>query len=315
MNYYPSDEMRIGIAGRSILIAKTATDINKVIEYMPGGKGIGELSAGNIYISDASFKTLYTSTVGKNNTKIVNKLLAQTIALGLNIGMYNNLGTFALQAGTFATAALDGGCGSSIAKVRSCDPLTGKVTNEYQFYTITSSVAGKASDVNALFALANRALGNADTILGSEDGVSLETIHTAVDRINNAFDECRMFIGWGIEKLPCTISAPTVLAKVAVVEEPALLDSSVDFKVYPVPFGDVINVQYRFEYDTNVTIQVFNLQGGLIYGAIDNLYNHGELVTKQISLARTFDQALIVRLITNKEKLNKNIVAKSSSQR
>jgi hypothetical protein len=57
------------------------------------------------------------------------------------------------------------------------------------------------------------------------------------------------------------------------------------------------------------------LQGNLIYGAVDNRYNRSEMATKQISLARTFDQTLIVRLTTNKEKLNKNIVAKSSSQR
>ena len=315
LDYYPGDEMRIGLVGNSILIAKSTEDINKVIEYLPGGKAIGELVTGNPYISENDFKSWYTTTVGKNTT-INNKLLAQTIVLGLNIGMHNNLGDFALQAGTFATAELDGGCGSTIAKERYCDTNTGIAYNEYKYYTIKGTVAGAASNVNELFALANRALGNADTVLGSEDGVSLADIHTAVDRINNAFDKCRMFIGWGIEPLPCTISAtPTILAKVAVVEEPALIDSSVDFKVYPVPFGDVINVQYRFEYDTDVTIQVFNLQGGLIYGVVDNRYNKSEMATKQINLARTFDQALIIRLTTNKEKLNKTIVAKSSTQR
>ena len=124
-----------------------------------------------------------------------------------------------------------------------------------------------------------------------------------------------MPMGYEVEPCPLpTLVAPT-LAKVAVVEEPALIDSSVDFAVYPVPFEDVINVQYRFEYDTDVTIQVFNLQGGLIYGAVDTMYNNGEMATKQINLARTFDQALIIRLTTNKEKLNKNIVAKSSKLR
>ena len=113
-----------------------------------------------------------------------------------------------------------------------------------------------------------------------------------------------------------TSASNCVVQKVAVVdEEPAIIDSSVDFKVYPVPFEDVINVQYRFEYDTDVTIQVFNLQGGLIYGVVDNMYNNGEIATKQINLARTFDQTLIIRLTTNKEKLSKNIVAKSRERR
>ncbi len=262
---------------------------------------------------------MYTTTAGKNTT-INNKLLAQTITLGLNIGMHNDLGAFALQEGTFATAELDGGCGSTIAKERYCDTDTGIVHNEYQFYNVNSNIANVASSVSDLFALANRALGNADTIVGSEDDISLNDIASAVDMINNAFDECRMPMGYGVEPLPCSITEPTaaeatVLAKVVVPEEPTVIDSSVDFKVYPVPFEDVINVQYRFMYDTDVTIQVFNLQGGLIYGVVDNLYNNGEMATKQINLSRTFDQALIVRLTTNKEKLNKNIVAKSSELR
>ena len=314
LDSYTDDIMKIGWTGYSISISKTDADIKKVIEYMPGGKGIGELRAGNPYISNNNFKSWYTRTTGKN-TKIDNKLLAQTIALGLNLGMNSDLANFELHAGTFATAKLEGGCGSTIAKERYCDNETGMVYNEYQYYTVKSNIAGVATNVSALFALANRALGNADGIVGSENGVSLNDIASAVDMINNAFDECRMPMGYGIEKLVCQTTAPTIAAKVATVEKPAVIDSSVDFKVYPVPFEDVINVQYRFEYDTDVTIQVFNLQGGLIYGAVDNFYNHGEIATKQINLARTFDQALIIRLTTSKEKLNKNIVAKSSKQR
>ena len=316
---YPDDMMRIGTIGHSILISKTTSDINNVIAFLPGGKASYELSAGNISISNSLFKTWYTTTVGKNNTKINNKLLAQTIVLGLNIGMHNDLADFELNTGTFATAALMYGCGSTEIVERYCDPATGIVHNEYQFYIVKSNIAGAASDVGALFALANRALGNTDGTVGYEDGVSLGDIASAVDMINNAFDKCRMPIGYGVEPLPCSITAPTLaaptLAKVAVPEEPAVIDSSVDFKVYPVPFEDVINVQYRFEYDTDVTIQVFNLQGGLIYGAVDTMYNNGDMATKQINLARTFDQALIVRLTTNKEKLNKNIVAKSRELR
>ena len=312
---YPGDVMRIGVVGKSILIAKTEADINKVIEYLPGGKSSYELSSGNISISDILFKNWYTTTVGKNNTTINNALLAQTITLGLNLGMDNDLGAFALQEGTFATAELDGGCGSTIAKERYCEE--GVVYNEYQYYAVMGNIAGAASNVNELFALANRALGNVDGIVGTEDGISLADIAKAVDMINNAFDECRMFMGYGIEPLECGIvlAKVTVANKVAVTEEPTFIDSSVDFKVYPVPFEDIINVSYRFEYDTDVTIQIFNLQGALIYGVVDNMYNNGEVAVKQISLPGTFDQALIVRLTTNKEKLSKTIVAKSSTQK
>jgi hypothetical protein len=168
-------------------------------------------------------------------------------------------------------------------------------------------------NVWTLFQFAKDALGGATLPMG----VKLSDIQSAVDAINNAFDGCRFFLRYSDVKETCPIMdmEPTIAAKVAVVEEPSVVDSSVDFKVYPVPYADIINVSYRFEYNTDVTIQVFNLQGGLVHGVVDNRYNNGEVAVKQITLPRNFDQALIVRLTTNKEKLNKTIVAKSSSQR
>jgi hypothetical protein len=310
--------MRIGLLGQSVLITDSEADINNVIWYMPGGKGIGELVAQDISISSNDFKSWYTTTTGKN-TKINNKLLAQTIALGFNIGINSNLGDFALQTGTFATAELDGGCGSSMIKSRYCDTETGTVYNEYQYYKIKSNIAGAASDVNALFALANRALGNADGLVGSEDGVSLTDIASAVDLINNAFDECRMPMGYGIEKLPCSIIEPiipaTTLVQTEVVEEPALSKSSTEFKAYPVPFTDELTIEYKYDYDTDVKIQVFDTKGLLITNDVDNLYIKGEIGTKILDLSRVSDQALIIRLVTNKEVNSKMVIAKSKKRK
>ena len=52
--------------------------------------------------------------------------------------------------------------------------------------------------VQGLFDLANTALGG-----GSTNGLSLSEIAGAVDAINNAFDGCRIFIGYDVPKLIC----------------------------------------------------------------------------------------------------------------
>ena len=87
--------------------------------------------------------------------------------------------------------------------------------------------------------------------------------------------------------------------------------STLDFKAYPVPFNDVLNVEYKYEYDTNVKIQIFDTKGMLILSETDTNYRKGELKTRAINMARVADQSLIVRLSTNREISSKLVVAKS----
>ena len=95
----------------------------------------------------------------------------------------------------------------------------------------------------------------------------------------------------------------------------SLNTAEANFKVFPVPFEETITVQYSFEYDTDVKIEVFNMRGMVIAKAIDNRYTKGEIGNTQMTLPRVNDQALIIRLTTNKHQLNKTVVAKSREQR
>jgi hypothetical protein len=277
----------------------------KIIDIMPGG------GAASVLMTDYDQNSLPPL----KNGKISNGLLSQTIALALNLYMPPNdlsksVGDFVLEGGKYLVT-------NKKAKTSMCsDPVAADCYDEsdaIKSWWIPANVVNALpapKNVWSLFQLAKDALGGVST------GVSLSDINKAVDAINNAFDGCRFFLRYSTVNETCPIFEPTVSAKVAaVVEEPVVIDSSIDFKVYPVPYEDVISVSYKFEYGTDVTIQVFNLQGGLMYGVVDNRYNNGEVAVKQISLPRTFDQALIIRLTTNKEKLSKTIVAKSSTQR
>ena len=278
----------------------------KIIDIMPGG------GAASVLASDYN-QTLLPPL---KNGKISNGLLSQTIALAINLYMADDdsesVGEFVLEGGKYLVTAKK-------SKTSSCDePEQADCIDDptaINSWWIPANVVNALpapKNVWTLFQFAKDALGGATLPMG----VKLSEIQSTVDAVNNAFDGRRFFLRYSAVKESCPIIEPTIAAKVAViVEEPVVIDSSIDFKVYPVPYEDVINVSYRFEYGTDVTIQVFNLQGGFMYGVVDNRYNNGEVAVKQISLPRTFDQALIIRLTTNKEKLSKTIVAKSSTQR
>jgi hypothetical protein len=123
--------LRVGGVGHSVVMNNTATDRACIVAKLPGGGGSKELAAFDYNICSLPAGYL-------KNGRINNTLLAQTIALGLNIGITNpsTLGSFVLQAGVLATAKPLGGCGSNIATPRVCNynPLAPynlvSVTNE-----------------------------------------------------------------------------------------------------------------------------------------------------------------------------------------
>ncbi|UKM64068.1 T9SS type A sorting domain-containing protein [Flavobacteriaceae bacterium GSB9] len=83
----------------------------------------------------------------------------------------------------------------------------------------------------------------------------------------------------------------------------------VSFTAYPVPFENEVNVGYKFEYDTNVKIDVYDIKGALIRQAENNSYIKGTYDTTTIDLSRTDDQLYFIKLSTSKEILVKKIVS------
>ncbi len=274
--------MVIGKAGHSISITSSALDISKVIEYLPGGAGIGALSAGNISISSSAFKTLYTRTTGKT-TKINNKLLAQTITLGLNLGMSINLGNLELMPGMWiATAKSDGGCGSTTTNVDGCN---------YSYFQIDQAIINAIpgdKTIAGLFELANRALG------GMTVGASLTAIASAVDQINNAFDGCSLFMGYYAQKLVCPTTTPEA-PKVAQIT-PAGFEVST-LKVYPNPFQNKVTFEFVSAKDSHAVLEINNILGQKITTLMDKDVKMGAVNQLEYQPINVVPGILIYRLI------------------
>jgi hypothetical protein len=220
--------------GRSVSMSNNATDIAKIIQVLPGGGSSLVLSAGDFTIT--GMPASYLRKGNMNNT-----LLAQTITLGLNLGIDSELGSFALQSGTLATAAPAEGCGSETPMERSCsaEGYT-PVINEYEYFDIPAVVdLLPTKTVQGLFDMANTALGGGTL----PAGVTLAELAKAVDAINNAFDGCRISMGY--DETPLTGCNEADRA---------------GFIVYPVSEGiaNGATLEYLFRYATPVLIEVLD---------------------------------------------------------
>ncbi|EJL60979.1 T9SS type A sorting domain-containing protein, partial [Flavobacterium sp. CF136] len=305
LSTYPGGTMTIGLVGKSVLVSNNPTDINAVIEVLPGGGASKVLSNGNPHISALPPQYLKKGVI--NNT-----LLAQTITLGLNLGIDSELSKFKLQAGILAVAEPAGGCGSKTPKERSCNP-DGTVSNEYKFYTIPNTVVSKLGGdktVGDLFNLANQALGG-----GNTNGASLSDIASLVDLINNAFDQCRISIGYNIPPLACVATQEPIVAETSTTTETVVVESSgkesnkASFVAYPVPFKNYIIIHYNFDYASDVKIELFDLSGTLLSSKTDTNSYLDKEYTFNIDFYIGKFQAYILKVTTSKGSSTKKIIS------
>uniref|UniRef100_UPI001F56CFBC T9SS type A sorting domain-containing protein n=1 Tax=Aestuariivivens marinum TaxID=2913555 RepID=UPI001F56CFBC len=88
-----------------------------------------------------------------------------------------------------------------------------------------------------------------------------------------------------------------------------LEDKKVSFTAYPVPFQNEVNIGYKFEYDTDVKIDVYDIKGALIREAENTNYVKGTYDSTKIDLSYTEDQMYFVRLTTKEGTLVKKIIS------
>jgi hypothetical protein len=221
---------------------------------------------------------------GPNKGRINNNLLSQTMALFFNLSLDPALGDVVLTK-KFATS--DVACGSDVPDPRS-----------YSEFTISSSVIDYlnanypgGATVDNLFILANKALGGEDI-----GGLTASSINGAVDAVNRGFDGCRI-------QVPIRISTSVpALTPISSLLEPT-------FTAYPVPFKDVLNIRYDFDYKSDVNIEIYDSKGALLMTERDT----DAYPNKEISIRPRFNrgdgQLFFVKLVTNKGVSIKKVIS------
>ena len=149
--------------------------------------------------------------------------------------------------------------------------------------------------INAVSA-AYLAGGNASGMLASQ-----------LDRFNNAGCPLGGSKATNAETLGCSESktAPVIEAKVSKTAE----TEKAGFELYPVPFKDQLTIRYKFDYTSDVQIEVFDSRGTFLLSKIDaNGYLNKEY-TLNLNNNSGKEQIYIVKITTNRGSSVKKVIS------
>ena len=81
------------------------------------------------------------------------------------------------------------------------------------------------------------------------------------------------------------------------------------FEIAPVPFKDELNIGYKFDYTSDVTIQVFDFNGRLLATYKDTAVNAETISTFSVEFRTKANQMYIVRMTTDRAIYSAQIIA------
>ena len=82
-----------------------------------------------------------------------------------------------------------------------------------------------------------------------------------------------------------------------------------DFKAYPVPFKESFNIQYEFNYKSDVSIEIFDLQGRLLRTYKARKVSKGDVTALDLDFATRASQVYVIKLKTDRDVFSKNIIS------
>lgn len=81
------------------------------------------------------------------------------------------------------------------------------------------------------------------------------------------------------------------------------------FQVYPLPFGNTLNIAYDFDYTSDVRIEFYNLAGQLLRVSGDTNVSSGSVTSLDLDFAVSPTQVYVIRVITDRETFFKKVLS------
>jgi hypothetical protein len=264
---------------------------NNIFKMLPGGgqaKAIDYFAASEIrYTNAASWRYIPLDTKKNTTGKIMNGLLAQSIALWFNLQNNGVLDNIILAYDVLLVAPAT--CGDNTP---TGPPVEYALPHSVVQYLNSGGPYGNT--VTDLFNLANAYLG------GETPGsLSPTDVAKAVDVINNAFDECAVLMGYKqgdtyyYIQMPKMVPAPTVPIA-AVVEEPVTTPLAVS--TYPNPFRDVVRFEIRSATGGQGELNIYDMQGTRISTFAVGKVPAGQVFRFEYRMPATPMQTLMYRM-------------------
>jgi hypothetical protein len=253
----PNDEFTFGRKDLNRYWVLKLSDVNQgknsnIFKMLPGG-GLSQKLGLNTSATVSTFDNRTTwsmaplQTKKPNEGKITNSLLAQTIVLYFNLETSPNLGSIALTSNVLITADVECGSSTAIPGTNEEFPLPGTIVTY-----LNNNTRGYDNTVAGLFKLANDVLGGYNP-----DNLSLSAVSEAVDVINNAFDECRVLVGYRTMSSYITSSQeknnPELVEKV--------LSDKLNVTASPNPYNDNVRFTIESPVSGQGSLEVYNLVG------------------------------------------------------
>jgi hypothetical protein len=282
---YSSDPLQnpsivFGVSGKSFALYGQDIFNNSIFNMLPAGGKSVSLTGDATYSLKSTWKNVPLSTAKKTEGKILNNLLGQTITLFFNMKNDATLGGLVLKDNYLVTADATN-CGLNLAS-----PYTSWYTFIPESVLSYFKSAGLKGTVQDLYALANNGLGGMKKDAKGIILPSLSDIGSAVDAINNGFDECRILVGFfkDYEEASAYLTLAPYSSGTKADEEFTGKESdelseltSPILKVYPNPFSTIVRFELEMPYEAHVKIEIYSHAGGLIKVILDEDLLQGDV--------------------------------------
>jgi len=299
----------IGSGARTITI--NVNDSARLNAILPGGGAPYSFThTGNITLQSTQF-SVYKTSRGRIN----NILLSQTIALALNNRIKPDLTSFELQNGYLHTQRLRTCFDAGEVSLVSCEEDPNAIRAWYMIPSVVNYLrATSAGTVFELLNLANAVLGR--TKIPGQAGPggtvvpSLGDIVAQIDVINNAFDQCRLSLGYFASLNLCPVAIPLTgkaeeveVAQVSIIKE-------LQVNVFPNPYGTTLNFAVKTPEKTKVSIELFDMKGKLLRRVYVGELQSQE--SRQFQLAAPLTAAPIMYRVTTSKQIFSGVLLPSN---
>ncbi|MFE3871227.1 T9SS type A sorting domain-containing protein [Flavobacterium sp. ZS1P70] len=178
-------------------------------------------------------------------------------------------------------------CGASAGSIEICNPVPG-----YTYNLVGGSSFVAESGKPVIFI---------DLAAGSNPSITV----TNTVGCTSAAANCSNGV------INCSTSASTIAAKTTGTTAPIeVKNTTVGFDAYPVPFKDQLTIKYKFDYKSDVKIEVFNAQGMSVLSKTDTDSYLDKEVTLDLKASKRQEQVYIVKMTTDQGTFTKKVMSK-----
>ena len=256
---------RDDINNQSIFKMLPGGGTSMLLGIMPGGSAFGSTYEGATYSNQSTWSAVPLVASGPNKGRIKNSLLAQTMTLFFNLNNGTNLAALPLH-DTLYVSDFDCLTGDPVP---GAGILTFGLPHDVLVY-IVNNPTEYTKDVGGLYKLANDILGGVAT-----PGLNPSQVIDAVDKINNAFDECRTLVG----SFDVPITNPTLSSVPYADDDESRVSISADqalfVKSFPNPYTEKVSFTLKSKQTGHGTLEIYNIMGQKVTTLFDGMITAG----------------------------------------